>query len=174
MTPFIAFFALAALALTIDAHQVPASARALVRGPPARRPRSGGRLRPLTGNDGIGTDIRELRRVVETLERGHPSRAEVFQLPLWPYPREDGVWHMGIYDQFRPYLVSRGPRWSYPALSEAQLAWQDAVSGVDPRDLPGLWHARVFTGILIDRFGYEDNAEALMARLESMRDAATS
>ena len=79
---------------------------------------------------------------------------------------------MGIYDQFRPYLVSRGSRWSYPALSEAQLAWQDEVSRVDPRDLPAYLARAGFTGILIDWSGYEDNADALIAGLETIRDAA--
>jgi phosphoglycerol transferase len=116
-------------------------------------------------------DVRELQTLVDRVEGGR-RRTVVFQLPLRPYPREGGVWQMGIYDHFRPYVLSRGSRWSYPALSDAQVRWQDAVAQVAPRDLPAYLARQGFTTILIDRAGYEDNADSLIAELETASNAA--
>ena len=134
--PFIAFFALAVLALLVDALRPQRRwltwIVVLILGVSDQIVAFG----PLTAHaPGIQREILELHEVVERLERSRRSTAVVFQLPVRPYPREGGVWHMGIYDHFKPYVLSRGSRWSYPALSAAQLRWQDSVAQVAPRDL---------------------------------------
>jgi phosphoglycerol transferase len=171
--PFIAFFALAVLALLVD--DVRPQRRSLmwtvvlVLGVSDQIVAFG----PLTEHaPGIQREIRALHEVVERLERSRRATVVVFQMPVRPYPREGGVWQMGIYDHFRPYVLSRGARWSYPALSSAQLRWQDSVAQIAPRDLPAQLAREGFTTILIDRAGYEDNAVALIAGLETIPNAA--
>jgi len=169
ITPFIAFFALAALALWID-RAVSGRTRTIVWAgvlvlgladqSVAARP-----LVRMTKE--IAADTRHVRVLVETLERRLPSGALVFELPLRPYPVDPGVANMGVYAHFKPYLVSHTLRWSYPALSPAQTRAQDALAQVAPADLPARLSALGFAAILVDRDGYEDNGAAVITALQT-------
>jgi phosphoglycerol transferase len=173
VAPFIAFLTLAAVALALDRlawkKRLGVWAAVLTLGLFDQSVA----FHSLTGDQRrTGEDIRELREVIDRLEPNHSSRAMIFQLPIRPYPGDHGVEDMGPYDHFRPYLLSRGSRWSYPALSEAQLRWQEAVSQVDPRHLPVYLAREGFTGILVDRSGYGDRGDALIKALETIPNAA--
>ena len=174
ITPFIALFALAALALWIDRLRSERTRIALWAGllvlglfdqAVAARP-----LNLMAGS--IATDVRQVRVLVETLERRLPEGAMVFELPLRPYPVDAGIANMGIYDHFKPYLVSHTLRWSYPALSRAQTRAQDALERVAPADLPAELARQGFSAILVDRFGYPDSGSGVIAALQATRAAA--
>jgi hypothetical protein len=98
---------------------------------------------------------------VSAIEERLPAGAMVFQLPYHPFPETPGLERMADYDLMRGYLHSRDLRWSYgftkgrpgdpsPALAEKpteQMVRDVAAAG--------------FSGVYVDRFGYEDQAAKL-------------
>jgi hypothetical protein len=167
--PFIAFFAWAAVAMWLDAVK------------PRARPWRAvlvvavlalglwdqlGALAPLnrayaatrTEWTTIGAFARDLESVV-------PRGAMVFQLPLTTYLNDAGDGRMRTYDEIKPYLAAPTLHWSYPALDNAVVRWQHAVARLPPRAMAlALRHAG-FRAIVIDRAGYADGGEALVAAL---------
>jgi phosphoglycerol transferase len=171
ITPFIAFFALAAVALWTSRAM---TGRRWIGGAVVAAIVAVGLLdqlvavRPLNANrTAADLDFSRLRGFVAHLEQQLPAGAMVFQLPVRPFPLKVGIWRMGSYDHFAPYLVSRTLRWSYPALSETQVRWQDTALGLDPQKLPAYLAREGFAAILVDRYGYEDSGDALIAALQS-------
>jgi hypothetical protein len=59
-------------------------------------------------------------------------------------------------------VVSQHLRWSYPALSNRQLAWQEAAAKLAAPDLPRFARGEGFALILLDRYGYGDGGEAVL------------
>ena len=72
---------------------------------------------------------------------------------------------MKQYDHFKPYLVSRTLRFSYPAMSNEQVRWQQAAARLDLHALSATLAAQGFSAILIDRYGYEDAGAAVSGSL---------
>jgi hypothetical protein len=68
---------------------------------------------------------------------------------------------MKPYDHLKLYLVSRTARWSYPALSNAQVRWQQAAAALGAGELPLRMAGEGFAAIVIDRYGYEGDAAAI-------------
>jgi len=172
--PFIAFFALIAVAAAIDSVL-------------SRRRRSGMALAGIVltvglwdqahalhslepSKAGIQAEYRSLQAFVSRLEDIAPDGAMVLQLPFTIYLNDGGQGHarMRPYDHFKPYLVSRDLKWSYPALSNAQFAWQEGASQLEPVDLASLAATEGFRIILVDRYGYADGATALTTALKSI------
>jgi phosphoglycerol transferase len=118
-------------------------------------------------HDSIRSEIAGLESLVHSLERTLPDRAAVFQLPLRTYMSESLVGRMRQYDHFKPYLVSESLRFSYPALSNEQVAWQQAVARLDAGHLAPQLAGAGFDAVLVDRNGYQDNGEAIVAALRS-------
>ena len=54
-------------------------------------------------------------------------------------------------------------RWSYPALSNEQVRWQQAAAASGSAAASGQLAADGFAAILIDRYGYEDNGRVTAA-----------
>ena len=163
ISPFIEFFALTAVAIAIDAVPVKGRARTLaaigvfviglVDQGQASLP-----IRVAYQRNAI--EIRALDNLVASMTRALPRAAMVFQLPIMNFLNEPEG-RMKPYDHFKPYLVSLGLRWSYPALSNEQSLWQQAIAQIDLDQLPGQLAAEGFAGILVDRYGYDDNGAAV-------------
>jgi phosphoglycerol transferase len=168
ITPFLAFFALVAAAFWLD--------RVTVR---LRRPHvlwaavlilglfdQSVAARPLNSRLAVRrAEHQQLRAFVSGLEQQLPPGAMVFQMPLRPYPLDRRQFLMGPYDHFRPYLVSHQLKWSYPALTAAQVRHDaDRVEG-DPADLPARLAREGFSAILVDRYGYRDNGDTIVEAL---------
>jgi phosphoglycerol transferase len=109
----------------------------------------------------IASEVAGLESFVRTVERAVPDSAMVLQLPFRTYLNESDFGRMKRYDHLKPYLVSRSLRFSYPALSDAQVRWQQATARLDPRTLISRIASEGFAVILIDRYGYEDNGTAM-------------
>lgn len=162
--PFIAFYALVAVAFGLDAVRrrngragwVVAAVVLVVGLFDQVHALSG--LQP--GKRAVADDYRRLRGSMERLEAALPQGAMVLQLPFTVYLNDSGTAQMKPYDHFQPYLASRHLRWSYPALSNEQFEWQRRASRLP---LPGLARAVVsqgFVAILVDRAGFQDGAVA--------------
>jgi phosphoglycerol transferase len=171
---YLAFFALAAVAIFLDAaferveRKVgPWAAAALalsVAGVglldqvPKPDPGAAARNAWLFGSD---------HRFVESIERLlGPGRA-VFQLPHVPFPESQPVYRLTDYQHFRAYLHSRDTRWSYGAVKGRPTAeWQSEVSTVPlDRMLPELKRAG-FSGLWIGLRGFPDRGSGILAQAQ--------
>jgi hypothetical protein len=167
--PFIAFFAWAAVAMWLDAVK-----------PQARPWRAVlvvavlalglwdqlGALAPLNRvYAATRTEWTTIGAFARDLESRVPRGAMVFQLPLTTYLNDAGDGRMRTYDEIKPYLAAPTLHWSYPALDNAVVRWQHSVARLPPRAMAlALRHAG-FRAIVIDRAGYADGGEALVAAL---------
>jgi phosphoglycerol transferase len=164
--PFIEFFALTAIALAMDSlfktrhGRIVAAVTVLALGLIDQRT-AGVNVR--VAYAGIAAEIPPLETFVRQLESRLPDRAMVLQLPFRTYLNDEGIARMGTYDHLRLYLVSHKIRWSYPALSNDQVRWQQAAARLDPRDLPSRMAAEGFAAMVIDRYGYGDGGFAVIA-----------
>ena len=168
--PFIEFFSLVAVALAMDAlfktraRRIVAASIVLAIGLGDQRAAGEGLNAEYAS---IAAEVPPLEAFVRTLESRLPDRAMVFQLPLRTYLNESAIARMKPYDQLKLYIVSRRIRWSYPALSNEQVFWQQAAAGLDPRRLPSQLAADGFAAVVIDRYGYEDHGAAVTAGIRS-------
>jgi phosphoglycerol transferase len=174
VTPFISFFALLALALASDkwlryfthrrARQVAAAAltAVLIAGLVDLR----GAAFPLNRDyywwrlEWVG-----IQKLVDVLEQRLPDGAMVFQMPVLTYLAETGRERMRPHDHVKPYLASRHLHWSYPALSDDIVRWQQQVARLSPPDLVQALNLHGFRALLIDRNGYADRGAGLLSGL---------
>ena len=170
ITPFIAFFSLTAVALTMDAvfrtreRRIAAAIIVLALGLGDQRMATHGLNAEYAE---IAAEMPRLRGFVSQLENRLPDRAMVLQLPFRPYLYDAGVARMKPYDHFKPYMVSHRTRWSYPALSNDQVRWQQAAARLAPRRLASEVATEGFAAILIDRYGYDDNGAAVTSAIRA-------
>jgi len=106
-----------------------------------------------------------LHAFVGELEIRFPRGTRVFQLPALTFLRENGREAMGPYDLVKPYLVSRHLHWSYPALADSIVRWQQQVSRLPIRALAAAVFEADFRLLLIDRHGYADGGDSLVRDL---------
>lgn len=102
------------------------------------------------------------RAFTARLEQQLPANAMVFQLPVMEFP-ESPLPTVCAYDHFRPYLFSRHLRYSFGAVKgrPAPTAQPELWSADSVKDL----ESRGFAALYINRTGFNDNAEALLAAL---------
>ena len=171
ITPFVAFFSLAALALAVDRMTL---ARDRWRGTTWAGLLIVGLLdqsvafRPLEAKRAaIDIEFRALREFLSGLEQRLPAGALVMQLPIRPYPVDRGIAHMRPYDHFKPGVISGVLRWSYPAVSADEVRRQAEAAAVESRDLPAHLARQGFSAILVDKLGYPDQGAAILAALQA-------
>ncbi len=106
---------------------------------------------------------------VNRLESSVPARAMIFQLPYVPFPEDGGLQKMRDYDLFRGYLHSKNLRWSYGTIRnrEADRA-QQMVATLPAEQLVQALVFGGFSGIYLDRYGYEDGGAAKEAELSNV------
>ena len=95
------------------------------------------------------------RAFVGRVESRLPQGAMVFQLPHTGVPIERAFSRMAIYDHGRAYLHSRSLRWSWGAIVGRNGNWQAETQNLSPRALVRTLALAGFSGVWIDRFGYE-------------------
>jgi hypothetical protein len=163
IAPFIAFFSLVAVAFAIDslsrtrARRIAAAVIVLAVGLSDQR-MAGVRLN--RAYPAIFEEVGSLGQFVRELESRLPDGAMVLQLPFAKYLNDPGAVRMQSYDHLKPSLMSQRLRWSYPAISNQQMRWQEAAAGLDPRELPSRMAAEGFVAVVIDRHGYQDGGLA--------------
>jgi hypothetical protein len=172
VTPFLAFFAFVGVCAALDTL--------------LRRRRDAGlvvatvvvliglwdQVHSLRGIAAAYAPIREeysaVQAFVSQLEKGLSNGVMVLQLPFTVYLNDVGHVRMRPYDHFKPYVVSRHVQWSYPALSNAQFAWQEGASQLDPIELVALAAQEGFSVILVDKYGYADDGKGIGAALQAV------
>jgi hypothetical protein len=168
--PFIEFLSLAAVALAMDSllktreRRIVAGVAVLALGLGDQRVAA---MHLNAVYPSIAAEMAPLEAFVRQLESHLPARAMVLQLPFRTYLNDGGVSRMKPYDHFKLYLVSRGLRWSYPALSNDQVRWQQGAARLDPQRLAYQLAAEGFAAVVIDRYGYDDNGAAVSAEIRA-------
>ncbi len=106
------------------------------------------------------------------MEAALPAGAMVYQLPYVPFPETPPVHSLLDYELFRPFLHTRELRWSYGAMKGREAGQRQAALAERPlaESLPKLALAG-FSGIYLDRAGFEDNGNAAEAELTRLLGA---
>lgn len=175
ITPYIAFISLAACAWLADAF--------------LRRVRGDSLLKALTvtacfsavfalgfldqatpairpNYDVIEAEFANDRAFVAQVEATAGNGASVFQLPYVPYPESEPVHGTAAYDPLKMYLHSKSIHWSAGAFKGRETAdWQSRVSAEPAGQLVASLRQSDFAGLVVDRFGYEDQGAALEDQL---------
>ena len=110
---------------------------------------------------------------VDAIDSELPPQAEVFQLPYVTFPEnaQPGL-EIGPYEPLRPYLHSNDLRWSYGAVKGRPNAdWQADLTDKPTEVLLDTAVDKGFDGIYIDRFGYPDRAGKLEGELGELLGA---
>jgi hypothetical protein len=90
--------------------------------------------------------------------------AAVFEMPYVFFPEAGMIVGTGPYDQVRGWLHADSLRWSWGSVRGREGDWQGALVRLDvPAALDALT-AVGFTGLMIDRAGYEDHGAGIEAR----------
>ncbi|MDQ2843058.1 MAG: hypothetical protein M3Y72_18870 [Acidobacteriota bacterium] len=92
---------------------------------------------------------------VKSVESILPRNASVFQLPFTEFPADGGTVQMLGYDHSRAYLHSHTLRWSWGGMSGREAGeWVRDTSRLPVREMLTRLSAAGFSGIWVDRFGY--------------------
>jgi phosphoglycerol transferase len=174
---FLSFFALLAVALWLDgilrqqaasrrrqvaAHVMLAAATVLALGDQV-----GPRMLP--DYEGVQRQFASDAAFVRQIEMKVPHGAWIFQLPFTPFPESPPVSRMQDYDLLRGYLHSDHLRWSYGTVRGREgNAWlqETAAKPVDELLETLVWAG--FSGVYIDRHGFDDNGERIENRLHDV------
>jgi len=175
VTPFIAFFSLLGIALTVERllartdtsrdkqwATTTALIAALIIGVYDESQAAG----PLNQkHTAIRQEWAALGAFVGSLENRLPAGAMVFQLPVLTYLNEIGREQMQPLDHIKPYLVSTRVHWSFPAISDSVVRWQQQVGRLPTPVLATALTAQGFHAVLVDRNGYNDRGLAVLNEL---------
>ncbi len=113
---------------------------------------------------GIKSSYNNDARFVSQIENSVPKDSMIFQLPYVPFPENQPVNNMADYDLFRGYLHSQDLRWSYGTMKgRAGDEWYKMVSEQPLDEMLKTISLSEFKGIYIDRYGYKDQANQLIA-----------
>jgi hypothetical protein len=160
ISPFIALFSLAAVAITVDALLAGRKRYAywllggclLIFGVFDQVP-----LVVFSNWENERRLFYEDQFFIRQLESRLPAGTMVFQLPHTEFLLDPSPERMRIYDQARAYLHSKTLRWSWGAMAGRNHDWT-AVTAELP--LPEFIERIIFAGfggLLIDRYGYKDS-----------------
>jgi phosphoglycerol transferase len=173
--PFIEFFALAAVAMALDAglrsRRMRLAVSAVVLGL-GLADQQGAAAQMNYEYPKNAAELSTVEGLVRQLESRLPDGAQVLQLPFRLYMDEWANPRMPPFEHFKLYLVSGKLRWSYPAFSNQQLEWQVAAAAVPYAQLPSRLAREGFAAIVIARAGYDDNGAAIAAEIGSVLSAA--
>jgi hypothetical protein len=89
-----------------------------------------------------------------------PDGAMVVSLPYEPFPEPEAR-PLGLYEPAKGYLHSEGIRWSWGAMRGRPEDWVASVADKPPGDVIRAARERGFSGILVDRLSYGDQAGAI-------------
>jgi phosphoglycerol transferase len=103
---------------------------------------------------------------VGSIEATLPRGSAVFQLPYVAFPENPPIERTEGYDPLKMYLHSKELRWSAGVFRGSSEATRTLLTSRKPADemVPKL-KSQGFSGIVVDRWGYRDNAAQLRESL---------
>jgi phosphoglycerol transferase len=102
------------------------------------------------------------RSFARELERKLVRGSALFQLPVMGFPEAGAIHQMLDYEHFRPFLWSEFSRFSYGAhRGRPREGWQRFVETLDPAEMVDYLERHGFSGLVINRRGFEDRAASL-------------
>ena len=105
---------------------------------------------------------------VTQIEASLPPRGMVFQLPYMQFPESPTIQKMIDHEHLKAYLHSKTLRWSYGvAAGEKDDTWQRTVAAQPVTELVKSLEGAGFSGIYINRDGYEDRGAKIESELTS-------
>ncbi|HEX7332389.1 MAG TPA: hypothetical protein VF290_12875 [Pyrinomonadaceae bacterium] len=108
------------------------------------------------------------KEFINRIEASVPAAAMIFQLPYIPFPEYPRVQKMIDYDHFRGYVHSQNLRWSYGAIKNRDGdLMQQQVAALPVGQMAERLVFSGFSGIYVDRYGYEDGGAGIESELES-------
>jgi phosphoglycerol transferase len=169
--PFVDFFALLMVAVLLDTAfkrrpaRIAAAAVVIAVG---LLDQQGAAARLNIEYERTARELPPLKAFVRQLESRLPDRAAVLQLPFRTYLQYATIARHEPFDHLKLYLVSKRIRWSYPALSNEQMAWQARAIRLQAGQLPAQMVRAGFSAILIDRYGYDDNGAGVIGAMQAL------
>jgi phosphoglycerol transferase len=166
---FIAFFALIAAAFALDwlVARLAGRGRAVLAGVMCLAVLAVGVFDQTSGAD--VPDYKALERAwnsdetfMRRIEKELGSGATVFEMPYVFFPEAGMIGGTGPYDQVRGWLHADSLRWSWGSVRGREGDWQAALVRLEPPDALNALTAVGFSGLMIDRAGYDDHG----ARIE--------
>ena len=119
----------------------------------------------------IELQIASDKNFVGRIESLNPN-GKIFMLPVMMFPEVGPINRMGDYEPFRLYLNSDTLRYTYGAnKGRGDSDWQRIVENSSPEEMIEKLQKYGFDVIVINRKGYDDNAEWLIAKLRNYLNA---
>lgn len=109
------------------------------------------------------------KNFVAEIEKNMPSGGAIYQLPYMPFPEVAPLHRLHTYDLAVGFLHSKELRWSYAGMKgrDGDLFYRALARESVEKQLEVISRMG-FSGIYIDRRGFEDNADALISRLSAL------
>ena len=92
----------------------------------------------------------------------------VFELPDMTFPEGGAIGRIGLYDGARGYVHAPSLRWSFGGMLGRVPEWPKELETQPPELTVATLRAAGFGALFVDRLGYPDNGDALVARLSSV------
>ena len=103
------------------------------------------------------------------MEQAMPPGGMVFQLPAASYPEAGVIHQMPDYAHLACHAYSKTLRWSYGTNRNRRWdCWHQHVAGLPPADMVRALALADFAGVYVDRRGFADRGEALVAELRTL------
>jgi len=119
--------------------------------------------------ESVSTRVEADRAFASRVEQALIGRPMVFTLPVMAYPEVQGVRQISDYEHFRPFLFTSRVRYSYGShKGRAREDWQWSVEGMPTAKMLDRLESYGFSGLIVDRRGYVDDAGALLAEIASL------
>lgn len=108
------------------------------------------------------------RHFVKQIEGSVPAGSAIYQLPYLPFPEVAPLHRLQTYDLVAGFLHSKSLRWSYAGMKgrEGDLFYRALAQEPIEKQLKVIRRLG-FTGLYVDRRGFEDNAQALIGHLSA-------
>lgn len=91
--------------------------------------------------------------------------ADVFQLPIMQFPESRPVGKLSSYAHLRGYLHSDSLRWSFGGMKGRESYWQDQLLGLPGREIVPRVALAGFEALYVDRDAYPDSGDELAREL---------
>ncbi|MGD9702722.1 MAG: hypothetical protein AB7Q42_04850 [Acidimicrobiia bacterium] len=97
-----------------------------------------------------------------------PTGAAVFEFPAMTFPEGGAIGRIGLYDGARGYLHAPSLRWGFGGMLGRVPTWSPELETEAPELTVATLRDAGFRAVFVDRFGYADNGEALIALLTTV------